>query len=171
MNTQFSLPSALKTYFTHTRSQLKTISQNSPSSQQNILWQNIAFQVFLEIDLPTSTPPTAEFRILFHASKLSTQTILKHSAKTIPFFASLPGFTHKKFMVHPTSGHFAGIYTWQSQQHIHAYLNSYAVKAMQLVSAPHPIYYEIIDLPTKQVILSKTIPSQTQLQSKKVTGK
>ncbi len=88
--------------------------------------------------------PGATFRVRFHVAHMSARQNKLFSLLPIPFFAGLPGFRSKLWMLNEASGDFQGIYEWDSVEHAKNYANSFAMKFMTLRSARRSISYEIM---------------------------
>ena len=88
--------------------------------------------------------PGATFRVRFHVAHMSARQNKLFSLLPIPFFAGLPGFRSKLWMLNEASGDFQGIYEWDSVEHAKNYANSFAMKFMTMRSARGSISYEII---------------------------
>ena len=149
----YTILSSLTPYLAERKQQVCYLSENIG---QRVEFQQQRFQIFLEIGIQDETGRlkngAVSFKIMFKASKISTTTVLRNTKATIPFFAGLPGFCHKQFMMDQEAGLFAGHYQWESRQSAQQYAGSYAVKAMQWVSAPYPIYFEITDRTTGKLL-------------------
>jgi hypothetical protein len=94
----------------------------------------------------------AVLEVVFHASRVSAATVERWTNATIPYFAGLPGFCNKKFMIDREAGTFAGQYEWETVELAQAYARSYATKTMAWVSSPFPIHYTITDRTTNKVV-------------------
>ena len=88
--------------------------------------------------------PGATLRVRFHVAHMSARQNKLFSLLPIPFFAGLPGFRSKLWMLNEASGDFQGIYEWDSVEHAKNYANSFAMKFMTMRSARGSISYEII---------------------------
>lgn len=114
--------------------------------------------VFREIHILTkekqSKQGKAVFEVIFHASKISVDTIIRGTNSTIPFFAGLPGFCNKRFMVNTETKTFSGRYEWESVELAEKYAQSFAAKLMSRVSKPFPIQYSITDKESGKVVVS-----------------
>ncbi|MHA1170393.1 MAG: hypothetical protein ACTSRU_21405 [Candidatus Hodarchaeales archaeon] len=123
---------------------------------QILLDDSVNYRIFLQIAILSSNgqPKTgsAIFKVIFHASTISSESVEKRTKYTIPFFVGLPGFCNKKFMVNHEDSKFSGIYEWESVESAQAYARSFAVKFMTKRSDPFPVYYEIIDKSTNEVV-------------------
>ena len=114
------------------------------------------YRIFLQIAVVSGNglPKTgaAIFKVMFNAPTISSESVMQKTKYTIPFFVGLPGFCNKKFMVNQEERKFAGIYEWESVESAQAYARSFAVRFMTKRSAPHPIYYEILDRSTGEIV-------------------
>ena len=88
--------------------------------------------------------PGAIFRVRFHVTHMSARQNKLFSLLPIPFFAGLPGFRSKLWMLNEASGDFQGTYEWDSVEHAKNYTNSFAMKFMAMRSAHGSISCEII---------------------------
>lgn len=117
--------------------------------------------VFLQMQMfhANGTPKVGEviFEIIFHAGTMTVDEIIKKTPSTLPFFAGLPGFCAKQFMVNEVAGTFSGRYEWETASHVKAYLGSFAVAAMIKQSKPYPIRYRILDKTTGAVLEEESI--------------
>ena len=94
----------------------------------------------------------AVFEVVFHASRVSAAAVERWTNATIPYFAGLPGFCNKQFMIDREAGTFAGRYEWETVELARNYAQSYAAKAMARVSSPFPMHYTITDRATNTVV-------------------
>jgi hypothetical protein len=99
----------------------------------------------------------AVFEVIFYASRISVETIIKGTNSTIPIFVGLPGFCNKKFMVNTETKTFSGRYEWETVELAKNYSQSFAAKLMSEVSKPFPIRYTITEKETGKVVVSKKI--------------
>ncbi|MDO9491610.1 hypothetical protein [Acetobacterium sp.] len=115
--------------------------------------------VFMEIHILTKDNQPkqgrAVFEVIFYASKISVDTIIKWTNSTIPIFAGLPGFCNKKFMINKEAKTFSGRYEWETVELAQNYAQSFAAKLMAQVSKPFPIKYTITDKETNEVVVSE----------------
>lgn len=101
-------------------------------------------QVIVDPSQGQPEEPGATFRVRFHVTHMSARQNKLFSLLPIPFFAGLPGFRSKLWMLNEASGDFQGIYEWDSVEHAKNYANSFAMKFMTMRSARGSISYEII---------------------------
>jgi len=101
-------------------------------------------QVIVDPSQDQPEEPGATFRVRFHVAHMSARQNKLFSLLPIPFFAGLPGFRSKLWMLNEASGDFQGIYEWDSVEHAKNYANSFAMKFMTMRSARGSISYEII---------------------------
>jgi len=117
--------------------------------------------VFREIHILTKEKQpkqgSAVFEVIFHASKLSVDMIIRGTNSTIPIFAGLPGFCNKKFMINAETKTFSGRYEWESIELAEKYAQSFAAKLMSRVSYPFPIQYTITDKESGKVVVTSKI--------------
>ena len=86
----------------------------------------------------------ATFIVRFHVAHMSARQNKLFSLLPIPFFAGLPGFRSKLWMLNKASGDFQGVYEWDSVEYAKNYANSFAMKFMTMRSAHGSISCEII---------------------------
>lgn len=105
------------------------------------------WRVFREmvIDPSEGTPPAeAVFRPRFHVKSMSPTVNQWFSWLPIPFFAGLPGFRRKLWLVDPVSGDFSGYYEWQCPEDADAYAQSFAMRFMTRRSIPGSVSARIL---------------------------
>lgn len=129
---------------------------------ENILaMESAPHTVFREIQILTKEKQPkqggAVFEVIFHASKMSVDTIVWGTNSTIPIFAGLPGFCNKKFMVNAEAKTFSGRYEWETVELAKKYSQSFAAKLMAWVSKPFFIQYTITDKETNEVVVCKKV--------------
>ena len=102
--------------------------------------------VFLTLNLSNHTESfkTVKFEVTFKNCRISNKAFIRLSKLTIPFFAGLPGFLNKQFIVNESSNEFTGIYEWSSMESVENYITSYAMKAMKWWSKPFKLNFNII---------------------------
>ncbi|GAP22637.1 hypothetical protein [Leptolinea tardivitalis] len=83
-----------------------------------------------------SPEPEAVFRPRFHIKGMSARQNEWFSWLPIPFFAGLPGFRRKLWLLDPASGDFSGYYEWQTESDANAYAQSFAMRFMTARSIP-----------------------------------
>ncbi len=88
--------------------------------------------------------PGATFMVQFHVAHMSASQNKLFSLFPIPFFAGLPGFRSKLWMLNKASGAFQGIYEWDTAENAKNYANSFAMKFMTMRSARGSVSCEII---------------------------
>ena len=134
---------------------------------------SIIYEIFLQIALSSSDgrPKTggAIFKVMFHASTISAESVMRKTKYTIPFFVGLPGFCNKKFMVNLEERKFSGHYEWADVESAQAYARSFAVGFMTKRSAPFPIYYEIIDRYTGEIVETSIADLESRSIQKKLS--
>lgn len=149
---------SLKEYFWGIKETTSYISENVG---KEVLFNNEKFNVFLEIGIfdcdNVIKKGDVEFKIIFKASKISTDSLIKNTKKTIPFFIGLPGFCRKKFMVNERKGIFSGIYEWESYEDANRYSKSYALNSMKRMSNPYPVYIEIVSKSSGKILKKQVI--------------
>lgn len=122
------------------------------------------FNIFFEIDLLDKNKKpkrgNAIFKVIFHSSVIPVDIIIKKTQLTIPFFSGLPGFCTKQFMVNKHERKFSGRYEWESVEMAQSYARSFALNFMKKTSKPLPVFYEIIDKSTNEVIESVMIENK-----------
>jgi len=105
------------------------------------------WRVFRElvIDAPPGTPPAeAIFRPRFHVRGMSPKINQWFSWLPIPFFAGLPGFRRKLWLVDPVSGDFSGYYEWQKPGDADTYAHSFAMRFMTRRSIPSSVSARVL---------------------------
>lgn len=116
------------------------------------------YKIFLEINILTKTneikKSKAIFTVIFHASRIKPKLVMKRTKYTLPFFAGLPGFCSKQFMVNESERKFAGRYEWETVKDAKKYAESYALRFMKRRSKPYTIYYQIVDKTTNEIVES-----------------
>jgi hypothetical protein len=99
----------------------------------------------LVIDPPPATPPAeAVFRPRFHVKGMSPKMNQWFSWLPIPFFAGLPGFRRKLWLVDPVSGDFSGYYEWQKPEDADTYAHSFAMRFMTRRSVPSSVSARVL---------------------------
>jgi hypothetical protein len=92
--------------------------------------------------------PPAVLQPRFHLRFMGPERKLLHALfrhvciVTTPFFAGLPGFRCKLWMVDPATGDFAGLYEWDDAATARAYGEGLA-KVLRLVAVPGSVSYEL----------------------------
>jgi len=76
------------------------------------------------------TPPGARFTVRFHVQNMTPERNKTFSLLTIPFFAGMPGFRSKLWLVDEKGGDFMGIYRWQTEDDARRYSQSFAMEFM-----------------------------------------
>lgn len=155
---KYTILYSLKKYFGGIKKRTSYISEYVG---KEIIINNEKFNIFLEIGVfdydHEIKKGDVEFKIIFKSSKISTDTLINNSKKAIPFFIGLPGFCRKKFLVNERKGIFSGIYEWESYEDASNYSKSYALQSMKIISNPYPVYFEIVEKPSGQILKKKTI--------------
>lgn len=88
--------------------------------------------------------PGAIFRPRFHIKGMSRRFNEVFSWLPIPFFAGLPGFRRKLWLVDQESGDFSGYYEWQTTEDADNYAQSFAMRFMTTRSVPGSVSARII---------------------------
>jgi len=104
--------------------------------------------VFREMVIrPPMETPRAEavFRPRFHVEGMSPTVNQWFSWLPIPFFAGLPGFRRKLWLVDPVSGDFSGYYEWQNPQDAETYARSFAMRFMMRRSVPGSVSARVLE--------------------------
>jgi hypothetical protein len=97
------------------------------------------------IDPPLESPRAeAVFRPRFHVKGMSPKMNQLFSWLPIPFFAGLPGFRRKLWLVDPVSGDFSGYYEWQHPEDADAYARSFAMRFMTRRSVPSSLSARVL---------------------------
>ncbi|MFX0205539.1 MAG: YdhR family protein [Candidatus Hodarchaeota archaeon] len=99
----------------------------------------------LTVDPKKNQPekPGVILRIQFDFKNGSARTNKRMSKISIPFFAGLPGFRSKYWMIHEPSGGFQGVYEWDSVQDAENYKKSFAIKLITRRAVPGSMNFEI----------------------------
>jgi len=92
----------------------------------------------------TDRVPGAVFKVRFQVAKMSPRRNKIFSWFTIPFFAGLPGFRSKLWLLDEENSFFMGIYEWASVEDAENYSQSFAMKFMTNRSVPGSASFEII---------------------------
>ncbi len=87
--------------------------------------------------------PGARFHVRFHVAGMSPQANVLFSLLPIPFFAGLPGFRGKLWLLDEATGDFHGLYEWQTVAAAEAYAHSFAMRFMTGRSIPGSVAYDI----------------------------
>lgn len=95
---------------------------------------------------PFENMPVAEaiFRPRFHVKGMSPKVNEWFSWLPIPFFAGLPGFRRKLWLLDPASGDFSGYYEWQTLENTETYAQSFAMRFMTNRSVPGSVSARVI---------------------------
>lgn len=97
----------------------------------------VALTIFREMRLGDVIPPeSATFHVRFHVAGMPPRINKLFSWLTIPFFAGLPGFRHKLWLINETTGDFHGIYRWDTVADAERYADSFAMRFMAGRSVP-----------------------------------
>lgn len=91
----------------------------------------------------------------FHHSSLEKDC--RNSFFQIPIFVGLPGFQSKLWTFDKENGVFQGVYQWKSPEHIHGYLNSFAVKFVKKKAVENTVDYKIYENTNLEEFLEKNI--------------
>jgi hypothetical protein len=129
------------------------VFQNRVRFPEDLVGQRITLDdgdwlVFREmlVDPPAGTPPAeAIFRPRFHVKGMSSKVNQWFSWLPIPFFAGLPGFRRKLWLVDPVSGDFSGYYEWQRPEDANAYAQSFAMRFMAGRSIPGSVSARVLE--------------------------
>jgi hypothetical protein len=89
--------------------------------------------------------PAATFIVRFRVAGMSPEANRRFSLLTIPFFAGLPGFCSKRWLIDVKTGEFAGYYGWRTRADAERYAASFAVRFMTHRATPGSVSYEIRD--------------------------
>jgi hypothetical protein len=90
--------------------------------------------------------PRARFHVRFHVAGMSPRINILFSLLPIPFFAGLPGFRGKLWLLDGATGDFHGLYAWQTVADAEAYAHSFAMRFMTGRSVPGSVAYDITPL-------------------------
>jgi hypothetical protein len=91
-----------------------------------------------------SSGPEIVFRPRFHVKGMSPKVNEWFSWLPIPFFAGLPGFRRKLWLLDPVSGDFSGYYEWQTVDDANNYAQSFAMRFMTARSVPGSVSVRLI---------------------------
>jgi hypothetical protein len=105
-------------------------------------WMVLRELVFTSRDV--SSDPKIIFRPRFHVKGMSPKINEWFSWLPIPFFAGLPGFRRKLWLLDPVSGDFSGYYEWQTADDANNYAHSFAMRFMTARSIPGSVSARII---------------------------
>lgn len=137
------------------------IIEDQDSDMGVLIHQQYPHDVFLQMQISKAdgSPKVGQiiFEIVFHAGTMTVDEIVEKTPRTLPYFAGLPGFCAKQFMVNHEAGTFSGRYEWETMAHVEAYIHSYAVAAMRKQSKPYPIRYRIYDKLSGEVLQDKEL--------------
>ncbi len=86
----------------------------------------------------------AIFKVRFRVADMSPRMNKVFSLFTIPFFAGLPGFRSKLWLLDEETGFCMGIYEWATLQDAENYSRSFAMKFMIKRSESGSVSFEII---------------------------
>jgi len=86
----------------------------------------------------------AIFRPRFHVKGMGPAVNEWFSWLPIPFFAGLPGFRRKLWLLDPASGDFSGYYEWQTTEDANTYARSFAMRFMTNRSVPGSVSARVI---------------------------
>ena len=92
------------------------------------------------------TRPGARFHVRFHLAGMAPRLNVLFSLLPIPFFAGLPGFRSKLWLLDDASGDFHGLYEWDTVTAAEAYAHSFAMRFMAGRSVPGSVAYDITPL-------------------------
>ena len=90
--------------------------------------------------------PGARFHVRFHLAGMAPRLNILFSLLPIPFFAGLPGFRGKLWLLDEASGDFHGLYEWQTVADAEAYAHSFALRFMARRALPGSLVYDITPL-------------------------
>lgn len=93
------------------------------------------FKPFLhvKVDKPLAAAPV-RLLVKFKVGNLNLWQRKIMPVLGIPFFAGVPGFMEKVFLLNESEKTFSGFYTWRSKEDAEIYIQSYPAKAMTLNS-------------------------------------
>ena len=105
------------------------------------------FQPFLhvKVEYPHAENPV-RLLVKFKVGKLNLWHRSLMPLLGIPFFAGVPGFMEKVFLLNEGEKAFSGFYTWRSFQDAERYTKSYPGKVMALNALPDTLTMEIFPL-------------------------
>lgn len=86
----------------------------------------------------------AILKVTFKVRKMSFLQKKVIPLLSIPFFAGVPGFVSKSFMINESDNTFRGFYKWESVEAAQAYITSYPMGFMKKISIPGSVHYEIL---------------------------
>jgi len=88
--------------------------------------------------------PGAVFRPRFRVKGMSLKQNMLFSWLPIPFFAGLPGFRSKLWMVNEATGDSSGYYEWDTVEDAENYSRSFAMRFMTLRSEPGSVSFRVV---------------------------
>ena len=117
-----------------------TINQKAPLS--NAYPERFQPFLFVKIDTPQ---PTLAVRLLvkFKVHSLNIWQRFLLPVLSIPFFAGVPGFIDKTFLLNESENTFCGFYTWRSREEAEIYTKSYPGKLMAWNALDNALTMEI----------------------------
>ena len=106
------------------------------------------FRVFRHLTLKGSGarppgPPTV-FVVRFRFARLSQGLNRLLSLIPVPLIAGYTGFRQKVWMADEESGHWQGVYEWESAEAVEAYRRSFVLRLMNRRAEPESISYAVI---------------------------
>ena len=101
-------------------------------------------QIIRDPDPNDLGPPEAVFKVRFRVAGMSLRTNKIFSLFTIPFFAGLPGFRSKLWLLDENTGFCMGIYEWATIHHAENYSRSFAMNFMTRRSESGSVSFEVI---------------------------
>ena len=112
------------------------------------------YEIVKEIDIKQSGAGEsgAIFTVKFHLANMSPTSNKIFLNLPIPFFAGLPGFRHKLWLIDESTGDFRGLYEWQTVEYARKYSKSFAVWFMKRRSVPGSVEYEIVEKSTGKMV-------------------
>ena len=87
--------------------------------------------------------------VQFQISSMTPNQNIRFSRIPIPFFAGLPGFRSKLWLVDEQRGYYQGIYEWDTEKDAQKYASSFAMNFMKRRAVPGTVTYEIQRKETK----------------------
>jgi hypothetical protein len=104
------------------------------------------FRVFRHLALRGARPPGSPvvFVVRFRFARLSQGLNRLLSLIPVPLIAGFPGFRHKLWMADEESGHWQGLYEWESAEAVEAYRHSFVLRLMNRRAEPESISYTVM---------------------------
>lgn len=107
------------------------------------------FRVFRHLTLrgsgAGSPNPPAVFVVRFRFARLSQDLNRWLSLIPVPLIAGCPGFRQKLWMADEQSGHWQGVYEWESAEAVREYRGSFVLRLMNRRAESESISYTVVE--------------------------